>query len=486
MKTHFQVGIMSTFYLTLLATWLQTLAANVIFRNSYTELLTAAGVLLLFYILYYAEGLELAVADLRDKDANQIGDPRTREVLGQMQRLSEFFFSQRQIFVVSIITFVSLALDYDALYFAPFGWFDDPRVRFGFSLSFVTLTVLWFCQVAPKRLAIINSELFLRQALFVWPLVRFIGHFGLVAPVEPIVHVFRNWFGYQHERRLALSFERFYTQAVERIGVAVDSLTVDVEVHPSGSTRIRRRFVMLCAHGAINQFGGIVQPGFSTSSVIRRADIRAFYVGTAPVREDLGDLYDQLDTLAFADAGDTAPIGSGDLSANLLGDRVKVEGIAPVDPSGAFGNWSLRVSTGLPEGAYGPSGEPLLAIIAFDVFTECAPGVLAATGEDAWVEPFDLPCRRFTLRVTSAGDELLPVLRETSVGLGDIRSPFPTEDRRVRDNLVTDAQGTTKSIMYPAQGAVYRTNIDFLRFPKERADQIVEPAEPADAPVSTN
>ncbi|MBY2941885.1 hypothetical protein HF264_19655 [Rhizobium leguminosarum] len=477
MKARIQSLVMGAFYVALLMTWMQTIVANLVLRGSYTELLTAIIALGLFYILYFAEGLELAVADLRDKDVMQIADPKTRSVLGEMQKMSEFFFSQRQIFVVSIITFVSLTLDYDALYFEGLGWLHDPRLRFGFSLSFVTLTVLWFCQVAPKRLAIINSELFLRQALFVWPLVKVVGHFGLVAPVEQIVHVSRRWFGYERERRLALSYESHYTQAIERLGVTVDSMSVDVEVHPSGSAKIRRRFVMLCSHGSISQFGGVIEPGFTSSTQVRSASIRPLYVGTAPVRENLSGLFNQLDKLALQEADDILAVGSGDLSANLLGKDVQVEPMDPAADGGAYGHWSLRLSTVVPEGLSDPEHDRRLAIIMFDVYAECAQGVIAATGEDAWAERIDLPCRRFTLSVTSsAPEDLLPVLRGTTVGLGDINSPFPTEQHRVHDNLVSDVRPGPKSIMYPAQGAVYRTAIDFLRL---RAGPLTEVDLPA-------
>ena len=107
-------------------------------------------------ILYCAEGIELAVTDLLDKHPSQLHDPVTARVLMEVQRLRDFFFAQRQVFVVVIIAFTSLVTTYQWLSVPGIGIVRDGGVRFWFSLVFTTLTILWFCQVTPKLLAVIN------------------------------------------------------------------------------------------------------------------------------------------------------------------------------------------------------------------------------------------------------------------------------------------------------------------------------------------
>ena len=144
----------------LFAVWAQTVYVTGVLQHDNLCLLLAGVSVVLLVILYFAEGLELAVADLRDKDPQQIHDPRLKKILVDLQGKDDFFFAHRQPFVVVIINVVSLSLAL-ALYTWPLGEIKDPAFKFLFNLLFVTLTVLWFCQVTPKRLAIINSELFL-------------------------------------------------------------------------------------------------------------------------------------------------------------------------------------------------------------------------------------------------------------------------------------------------------------------------------------
>jgi len=96
--------------------WLLTLYAwvsNIIYNalnGIYTPLIIFLIIIPLTFILYLAEGLEIAVADLRDKDASQLANESTREILAQIQPRADFFFGQRQIFVVAIISFISLLI----------------------------------------------------------------------------------------------------------------------------------------------------------------------------------------------------------------------------------------------------------------------------------------------------------------------------------------------------------------------------------------
>lgn len=451
--------IMWTAWLGLLAVWIQTLVASLVLNNDVMPMVMAVVVGALLYILYFAEGLELAVADLRDKEPSQISDPRTRAVLGEMQARSEFFFSQRQIFVVSIITFVSLTLDYEGLFVWPLGWIHNPKLSFLFGLSFVTLSILWFCQVAPKRLAIIDSERFLSQSLFVWPLVRAIGYLGLVAPVEQIVSAGRKMLGYENARLLLPSPVNLYDQAAQRYGVAVDNLHVHVHLKADGTATIRKRFVLLYSHGNITQFGGSVEPGFSGPAHVESLSIHPLYLGTMAARESLREVHIDLDALSEQSPETLSRTSTTTIFSDNLLSTIPVE--ASYFGAGA---WSLNIGMPLPEGLSGSDPQSSkVAVMVCEVLATCSEGVFNTESDDFWIERFDLPCRRFQLSVTSDAERgIVPVLGRCTVGLGDLSSAFESEQRRVDHVFLPNTKRSVQFLSYPAQGAVYKVAIQFL------------------------
>ncbi|WP_430441080.1 hypothetical protein [Shinella sp.] len=470
MKLILKSAVMWTVFLLLVAIWGQTLVLSYIVHGSFTPIAMAGASLALGYILYFAEGLELAVADLRDKDASQITDPRTRAVLAEIQHSEGDFFSQRQIFVVSIITLVTMMLDYDALYVWPFGWITSDWARALFGVSFVTLTVLWFGQVAPKRLAILNSERFLQQSLFIFPLVKLVGTLGLVAPVEQIVARAAKWFGYDERRRLGLSLDKTFNQNFCRYGVATDSLTVSAVIKVDGSVAVTRRLVVVYGHGNVEQFGGTVHSGFGGTSHLASVAVKPVFLGTMPVGEGLNEAYPALDRLATAEATALSAAPDNLLTADqpiIVEPTVFVD---DADPTAAV--WSLRVATGLPEGvAPADRKTGTVAVMVCDVEATYEPGAFRATGQDAYVERFDLPTRRYSLSVTAGeGSVTTPVIRTTAVGLGQMSSPFPSEERRVAFDFCLDLAEPGKPIMYPAQGAIYRTAVEFLSVRNHASD----------------
>jgi len=99
--------------------WLAWIALTVIWLWTVVleERLFSTGVLLcLLVILYYAEGMEIAVADLLDKQIEQLDAPKARRALQQIRTRSEWYFAQRQVFVVVIITLMSLMTAYDPIH----------------------------------------------------------------------------------------------------------------------------------------------------------------------------------------------------------------------------------------------------------------------------------------------------------------------------------------------------------------------------------
>ncbi len=149
-------------WLGLLAIYFDTVYQTGEYRN-------AILVFVLLVILYFAEGMEIAVATLADKQIAQIESVRARKALEFIKRDAEWFFAQRQVFVVTIVSFMSLMTTFPVIY-VPFykavgskdlslslyGWTLPLDLPFWFTLIFTSFTILWWCQVFPKRLALRN------------------------------------------------------------------------------------------------------------------------------------------------------------------------------------------------------------------------------------------------------------------------------------------------------------------------------------------
>jgi hypothetical protein len=116
-------------------------------------------------ILFLAEGFEIAVVSLLDKDPRSITNEQLRRYLETLHDNSEFFIAQREGLVLAIISFVTLLTDFDYIYVPWMGplyglWADV------FALLFTSLNLLWFAQNLPKRWALLDPERFLRWSTY--------------------------------------------------------------------------------------------------------------------------------------------------------------------------------------------------------------------------------------------------------------------------------------------------------------------------------
>lgn len=124
-------------WLILMATWLDTLF-HLWQEGQVRFIVFAALTTPSWLLLYFAEGLELAVAAWVDAPDSPVLDPHA-------------FFTRRQAVVILTITFISLATVYP--------WVEVPwlgrmggAIPFWFSLLFVSLTTLWFFQSSRSAL----------------------------------------------------------------------------------------------------------------------------------------------------------------------------------------------------------------------------------------------------------------------------------------------------------------------------------------------
>jgi hypothetical protein len=476
-------------YVLLLGIFGQTLAAHWILYRDPAPLAWAVACLPLLVLLFYAEGLELAVADLGDKDPSQIRDSRVHDTLKEIQGRAEFFYANRQIVVVAVIAFITMTLDFDFLYIWPLGEIRHPFFRFAFNLSFVTLTVLWFCQVTPKRLAIINSELFLAHGRFVWPLVKAISLLDLPSPTDNIVALFRRLSGYRNRRLLNLSRSTLYTYSAKNTGIALDTLKIDVTIREDGTVQLKERNVIVFLCGHHYQLHGRLPTGCSGYGLaeITTIDIRPVFAGTTPSRENLSEISPQLDALGatdprFLEFAESLP----SFSENMI-DKLKFQVICDVGE--AF--WNINLNTALPEGlatfeSAGAIQDSDLAVLVYDVIAECTAGFFSTIqGQDAWIENVSYPCRKLSLHVHADPNcNFRPVLRHCTVGLGNMSCPLESEQARCTNAFMETVDANSGCIEFPVQGAVYRIQIDFLQEgaqPRLLAPPVRSKSQPEDA-----
>jgi hypothetical protein len=480
----------------LFAIWVQTVYVTGVLQHNNLCLLLAGVSVALLVILYFAEGLELAVADLRDKDPQQIHDQRLKKILVELQsKGGDFFFAHRQPFVVVIINVVSLSLAYDALYTWPLGEIKEPTFKFVFNLLFITLSVLWFCQVTPKTLAIANSELFLAQSKFLWPIIKLLSIFQLPGPADQLVGVFRRVFGYNGARNLLPSRPAHFNHAAQLRGHAVDTLVTDIHIKADGSATIKKRFVALFIHGHISKIDGLISTAFYDPSRIHHLEVKPVYLGLTPNRENLAEIAPQLDALAEIGTALKAPCKQDGFTKNMVDDLVvQVGAFTDENISGSAARWSIALKTPVPEGyhksdAEGGAGDnDIIAVFAYDLIAECSPGFFGKfRHEDYWEEHVTYPCRNLRLNIHTAADSGFDVAtRKCHAGLYSIHSPLEKEQERCLNAFATGSEHAGGCLKYPLQDAVYRVDLELIRDQRHEPVLAIAPPAPLDGELTAS
>jgi hypothetical protein len=441
----------------LIATWVTTLG-SLGKTVSYSYLVDAGAILVFLYVLFFAEGLELAVADLLDKHPEQLADTRTQRLLRELQSRRDFFFGTRQVFVVLIISFMSLRTTYPWISVPFVGRVSDYEAPFWFSLLFTSLTVLWCCQVTPKRLAVLNSELFLRQSAFLWPIIKLIGLLGLPNPSDQLVHLFQRFTAYRRRRHLHPSPASHYNTTSQIYGAAVDRLHVDVAIGSRREAIVRRRFVVLFLHGGRTQHSGILYSASAFSSM-PTVTVKGLFVGEVPERLEAID--EELEAIFIGQpvsrSSMFAPVGDWPFVVECKRETDLLRG-------GESARWTVRSLRPLPEALWplDDRAEPTstsMAVLVYEMeFSLADGGVVSRHGENAeehvWPEYVDVPCRRLTLNVRPMCPSDTVVLQGCDVRLlpGDI--PLARHTARCTQRAIAAHDGKF-DLRYPLQGAVY-------------------------------
>ncbi len=440
----------------LVTTWVATLWQHTD-EGSSAEVFQALLVVVLLVVLYFAEGIELAVADLLDKQPEQIRDETVRNVLAEIQQQRGFFFSQRQIFVVTIIAFMTLMVSYEWIYIPGFG--KNYELTFWFSFIFTTLTVLWFCQVTPKRLAVINSEQFLSQSLFLWPAIKLLGRLGLPEPSEDIVRFMEEHSAYRRKRHLRPSRTAHYDTMTHLYGFSLDRLSVDISIRDDGSAIIQQKLMVVFTRGEHTRVYGnlrtqssfVVPPMMKPLALFKRATPEQF----DSIASDLDAIFDGL-----------APERDNGFSDNLI-DHFAYD-IEVTNHANGYRNaqeaaWTIKLRDPLPESLWSPTdsddGDHPFVALLYSVEAQVSPGAFCVPGTDHWDEYIQFPCRDLTVAIRGMPDAELAVrFVECEVSLHNLTTTLPEETARFNGFLRESIASGQNAIRmpFPMQGGIYR------------------------------
>jgi hypothetical protein len=454
MLSHVRSFILWVAWAALLAIWVATLWKH-LGKHDSTPLLLAAISIALLVLLSFAEGMELAVADLLDKDASQVSDSRTRELLSAIQQRSGFFFAQRQVFVVLIVSFTSLATSYDWIYVPFYGETRNASVAFWFSLTFVTLTVLWFSQVTPKRLAVANSEIFLGYSKFVWTAIRLISLLGLPNPTDQLFYIARKFTPFARERMLLPSRSAHYNTSAHLYGFALDKLATYLSMGRAGTAGIRKRFLILFLYGRHAHVYGYVDSN-SMFKKLPTVTLKSLYV--LPTPERLEFLTDTLDAIFDEDSNTLNRLGLKNRISEWVGTvSVSLEE-SDWEETGQHATWLIEGQP-LPESCWpviedDRSVRPLVAFL-YEVEAESDTGsFVEVDGNYIWQETMGLPCREYDIFIASDSDaELGIAIRACKVTLVGPGAEIPEDTHKLTRSAVSGKDRL--KVLYPIQGAEY-------------------------------
>lgn len=468
---HLRLITLWTLEIILVTVWVATLWELALVEGEMDDVLWAFVVLALLVILYFGEGIEIAVADLLDKQPDQLSDESVRSVLKEIQERRGFFFAQRQIFVVVIIAFMSLMTSYRWLYVPGFGRVESFELPFWFSLVFTTLTVLWFCQVTPKRLAVINSERFLKQSKFLWPVIKVMGKLGLPGPSDQIVSLMERWSGYKQKRHLRPSRAAHYDITAQLYGFSLDRLSVEISVEDDGSATIVQRLLVLFVRGEHMHIHGRVD---TQSAFLSPPRITPLALYTRPMIEQFESIANDLDSIFN---GEDRHVGNG-FSKNLIDEwayQIETDKVTKIDGYGEEASWIIRSLRPLPESLWSqtdPSNgrQPPFAALLYQVEAEVSRGAFDFPGTHHWDEYIQFPCRDLSLSMRIGPEVEAEVgLPRFEVGLHNLNTPLMEETERCAQLVRSAMISGTRSVRipYPVQGAIYRIYWELMRRPSE-------------------
>jgi hypothetical protein len=428
-------------------------------HGQYTDLVVLLLLIPFFLLIYFSEGIEIAVTDLKDKEAAQLGDASMRTLLIAIKSRLDFFVAQQQTLALFVVTLASTiaALGFKKLDVYPFGEIASPFAVGAINFVAISVTILCLCQVPAKRLALINSERFLAQAKLLWPFIRLVGLLDLPAPSEPIIAGMRKMFRFP-DRRLPPGRSAHYSTSALIYGYCLDQYAVSIELRADGSADVSRHFLVVFLHGSRKTVTGRMRAGEVDHRIATRVDLMECW--RMPAVEDLGTYSSILDEVfdASRNGRPVVPILLQHHLAPIEDIQLHSQSTIVADLPKTY-DWVIRFLEGLPEHHNDPSAPTDHMVCLLYRVTGIAPAGSFTVGNssDYWTEEIGTVSRKLHFTVTSGAPELAVAVQSCNVGLENTQTELATEAIGCLPTL--KARGF---IAFPIQSAVYKFNWDTL------------------------
>lgn len=196
----------------------------------------------LLFVQYWADGLDFAAKTLLDKDPQQLDDYVAQDIHDKVKKQGEgssSFFANKEVLDIVIVAAITVCttFNYIQIPYSPFNiidhedliksfvtkhWFftvDSELVRVAFSLSFTSLTVLWFAQVVSEIFARRNPGLFMHRSRPIHSCIKKLSWLHLPSPGEEIAQLLEGPLEYTEKTRLGISKKDLYEVAAYRYGL---------------------------------------------------------------------------------------------------------------------------------------------------------------------------------------------------------------------------------------------------------------------------
>ena len=336
------------------ALWLGCVYAwgsDIVFRalgGQYRDLIVFVLLIPLFLLIYLSEGIEIAVADLNDKDAAQLGDASMRTLLTDIKSRIDFFIAQQQTLALCVVTLSSIivSLGFNTLWIYPFGEVDNPLAIGAINFIAISISILCLCQVPAKRLALSNSERFLAQAQQLWKLIRVVGVLDLPAPSENITDGMRRLFRFP-PRRLPPSRASHYNASALIHGYCLDQLAVKIRLHENGGAEISRHHLVAFLHGSRKILTGRMRVGNDCRFVNRLELMECWKLPSVEDLRSYESLFDEVFAASQEERLVEPILQRHHCEITDLQQRVRYE-FAPNESPVTY-DWRVHFLDGLPE-----------------------------------------------------------------------------------------------------------------------------------------
>jgi hypothetical protein len=425
----------------------------------------------LLTVLFFAEALEIAYTFLSDKNPDQFGRV-DGNVMKAMRARPDQVYEAREWLVIAIIVLVTLATEFDKIYF-PFlgeipnlripvnGWNLTVKSTHVFSLLFTTLPIIWFAQGPAKRVGLAASQQMIVNTKWVWWLIQkvdvIVKSMGLNRPAEYIAAKLLKQ-GFTSKDNFSPSDQGFFLAALQRYGFALHDLSLTIQLHEHGACTVKQKFALYLVRYPRTTF--FRQMRFPNSEALPPELFSAIGYECKSVGANYEDLCELLHQISLGNCPNNATISSQEMWT--LDNQ-------PLDRDGKltgnqFGAISDKPPAGVRFGITADNPVPPSGVDAFAFWVEwCGKWKghafnVTSKQEDYFEMRFDYPCRSYELRILKE-DGATVFFRDIKAEATLMNNPHEGEQLRLDNARIAPKSKTTllhAKLMHPLPGANYK------------------------------